>query len=159
MAKIPTDVERSITVNVPVARAYAYSWDVVGSSACIPGLASCTNVAGDTYCFVYQERSTGPVSMVAQYTARYDGNGTDRIAFEGTAAAGDNTEVRGVITLRASRPDATHVTLSQHLAPDTPVPRLLHGLVRSFVDREASGAVAPYLDNVKRELERRSVLA
>ena len=49
--------------------------------------------------------------MVARYTARYDGNGTDRIAFEGTAAVGDNTEVRGVLTLRARGPDATHVTL------------------------------------------------
>jgi len=153
MAKIPTDVERSITVNVPVQRAYAYFWDVVGSSACIPGLASCTNVAGDTYRFVYQERSTGPVSMVAQYTARYDGNGVDRIAFEGTAATGDNTEVRGVIELREGGPEATHVTLRQHLAPDTPVPRLLHGLVRSFVEREASDAVASYLANVKRALE------
>ena len=154
MAKIPTDVERSITVNVPLARAYAYFWDVVGSAACIPGLASCTSIAGDTYRFVYEERSTGPVSMVAQYTARYDGNGTDRIAFEGTGAAGDNTDVRGVITLRASGPDATEVTLRQHLAPDTPVPRLLHALVRSFVEREASAAVATYLDDVKRALER-----
>jgi carbon monoxide dehydrogenase subunit G len=153
MAKIPTDVERSIIVNVPLERAYAYFWDVVGSSACIPGLASCASVAGDTYRFVYQERSTGPVSMVAQYTARYDGNGTDRIAFEGTGAAGDNTDVRGVITLRASGPGATKVTLRQHLAPDTPVPRLLQGLVRSFVEREASDAVATYLDGVKRTLE------
>jgi len=153
MAKIPTEVERSVTVRVPLARAYAYLWDVVGSSACVPGLASCTSVAPDTYRFVYEERSTGPVSMVAQYTARYDGNGVDRIAFEGTAATGDNTEVRGVIELRAGGPEATHVTLRQHLAPDTPVPRLLHGLVRSFVEREASDAVASYLANVKRALE------
>jgi carbon monoxide dehydrogenase subunit G len=154
MAKIPTDVERSITVDVPVARAYAFFWDVVGSAACIPGLAACTNVDGDMYRFVYEERSTGPVSMVAQYTARYDGNGTDRIAFEGTAAAGDNTDVRGVIELHASGPAATQVTLRQHLAPDTPVPRLLHGLVRTFVEREASEAVGTYLANAKRALER-----
>jgi carbon monoxide dehydrogenase subunit G len=154
MAKIPTDVERSITVDVPLGRAYAFFWDVVGSAACIPGLAACTNVDGDTYRFVYEERSTGPVSMVAQYTARYDGNGTDRIAFEGTAAAGDNTDVRGVIVLQASGPAATHVTLRQHLAPDTPVPRLLHGLVRTFVEREASEAVGTYLANAKRALER-----
>lgn len=154
MAKIPTDVERSVTVRVPIARAYAYLWDVVGSSACVPGLASCTKVASDTYRFVYEERSTGPVSMVAQYTARYDGNGADEIAFEGTSAAGDNTDVKGVITLRAEGPDATQVTLRQHLAPDTPVPRLLHGLVRSFVEREASDATASYLANLKRALER-----
>jgi carbon monoxide dehydrogenase subunit G len=154
MAKIPTDVERSVTVNVPLARAYAYLWDVVGSSDCIPRLAACTRVEGDTYRFVYEERSTGPVSMVAQYTARYDGNGTDRIAFEGTGAPGDNTEVRGAITLRSDGPEATHVTLRQHLAPDTPVPRLLHGLVRVFVEREASEAVGTYLANLKLVLER-----
>ena len=153
MAKIPTEVERSVIVRVTLARAYAYLWDVVGSSACVPGLASCIEVASDTYRFVYEERSTGPVSMVAQYTAHYDGNGTDEIAFEGTGASGDNTDVRGVITLRAEGQDATQVTLRQHLAPDTPVPRLLHGLVRSFVEREANDATANYLANLKRALE------
>jgi hypothetical protein len=95
----------------------------------------------------------GPRQHGRAVHARYDGNGVDRIAFEGTAATGDNTEVRGVIELREGGPEATHVTLRQHLAPDTPVPRLLHGLVRSFVEREASDAVASYLANVKRALE------
>jgi hypothetical protein len=154
MARIPTDVERSITVHAPMARAYGYLWDVVGSSACIPRLGSCTGVAPDTYRFVYEERATGPFRMVAQYTARYEGNGTDRIAFEGTGAPGDNADVRGTITLRPRGADATHVVLRQHLAPDTPIPGMLQGLVRSFVEREASEGVAAYLANVKRELER-----
>jgi carbon monoxide dehydrogenase subunit G len=153
MAKIPTDVERSITVRVPLERAYAYLWDVVTSSHCIPRLASCTSVAPDTYRFVYEERSTGPISMVAQYTAHYEGNGRDRIAFGGTGATGDNTDVSGVISLRSRGVDATHITLRQHLAPDTPIPRLLSGLVHSFVERETSDGVAAYLPNVKRALE------
>src|SRR6266571_274316 len=102
MAKFPTEVERSVTVKVPLARAYAYLWDVVGSSPCIPGIDTCKRVAEDTYRFVYAERSTGPVSMVVRYTARYEGNGTDRIAFEGTSRSGDNTDVSGVIRLQAS---------------------------------------------------------
>jgi hypothetical protein len=157
MAKIPTDAEGAVVLHVPLPRAYAYLWDVVGSSACIPRLASCTRVAPETYRFVYEERSIGPLSMVAQYTACYEGNGTDRIAFAGTGAPGDNADVRGVISLRADGPDTTHVTLAQHLAPDTPVPRLLQGLVRSFVERETREAVAAYLLNVKRELERCAV--
>jgi hypothetical protein len=36
---------------------------------------------------------------------------------------------------------------------DTPVPRLLQGLIRSFVEREAATAVEQYLANVKRALE------
>ncbi len=153
MAKFPTEVERSVTVHVPLARAYDYMWDVVGSSSCIPGLQSCKRVGKDTYRFLYKERSTGPVTMIVQYTASYEGNGTDKITFEGTAAKDDNTDVSGVIRLHASGPDATKISLRQTLAPDTPVPRLLQGLIRSFVDREAASALKEYLANIKRALE------
>ncbi len=153
MAKFPTEVERSVTVKASIARAYKYLWDVVGSSECIPGIDACKRVGKDTYRFLYQERSTGPVSLVVQYTARYAGNGSDEITFEGTAAEGDNTDVSGVIRLHASSPDTTKISLRQTLAPDTPVPRLLQGLIRSFVEREAAEALKQYLANVKRALE------
>ncbi len=153
MAKFPTEVERSVTVKASIARAYKYLWDVVGSSECIPGSDACKRVGKDTYRFLYQERSTGPVSLVVQYTARYAGNGADEITFEGTAAEGDNTDVSGVIRLHASSPDTTKISLRQTLAPDTPVPRLLQGLIRSFVEREAAEALKQYLANVKRALE------
>ncbi len=153
MAKFPTEVERSVTVKVPLAKAYKYLWDVAGSSEnCVPGIDSCKRVAKDTYRFVYAERSVGPGSLVVRYTARYEGNGTDRITFEGTAAEGDNTDVSGVIRLQASG-EATKITLRQTLAPDTPVPRLLQGLIRSFVEREAAEVLEQYLANVKRTLE------
>lgn len=153
MAKFPTEVERSVTVKVPLAKAYKYLWDVVGSSACIPGIDGCKSVGKDTYHFKYQERSTGPVSMVVRYTAKYSGNGKDRIDFEGTNAKDDNTEVAGSIHMQASGSDATKITLKQMLAPDTPVPRLLQGLLKSFVEQEASDAVKEYLANVKKTLE------
>jgi carbon monoxide dehydrogenase subunit G len=153
MAKFPTDIERSVTVKVPLKRAYDYLWDVVGSSACIPGLDSCKTVGDATYRFLYQERSTGPVRMVVRYTARYDSNGKDEISFEGTGAKGDNTDVSGTIRLRAAGSDATKITLRQTLAPDTPVPRLLQGLIRSFVEKEAADAAKQYLANVKLALE------
>jgi len=154
MAKFPTDVEGSVTVRVPLERAYAYLWDVVGSSCCIPGLASCERVGPDTYCFVYQERSTGPVSMVVRYTARYTSNGKDEIVFEGVAADADNTDVTGVIRLRSAGAGATTITLRQTLAPDTPVPRLLQGLIRSFVQGEARQALDEYLRQVAAALDR-----
>ena len=154
MAKFPTEVERSVTVKVPLEKAYSYLWDVVGSSECIPGLDKCKRVGNDTYNFLYEERSTGPVSMIVRYTARYEGNGKDRITFEGTGADGDNTDVTGLIRLQSSGPDSTRVTLRQTLAPDTPVPRLLQGLIRSFVESEAADAVKQYLANIKRTLEK-----
>lgn len=154
MAKFPTEVERSVTVKVPLQKAYGYLWDVVGSSTCIPGLNKCKCVAEDTYHFHYEERSTGPISMVVQYTARYEGNGKDRITFEGTGAQNDNTDVSGLIRLQASGPDSTRIILRQTLAPDTPVPRLLQGLIRSFVESAAADAVKEYLANVKRALEK-----
>jgi carbon monoxide dehydrogenase subunit G len=153
MAKFPTEVDRSVTVHVPLARAYEYMWDVVGSSSCIPGLQSCKRVGKDTYRFLYKERSTGPVTMIVQYTARYEGNGKDKITFEGTAAQDDNTDVSGVIRLHPNGPDSTKISLKQTLAPDTPVPRLLQGLIRSFVDREAASSVKDYLANIKQALE------
>lgn len=154
MAKFPTEVERSVTVKVPLEKAYSYLWDVVGSAACIPGLDKCKRVGDDTYHFLYEERSTGPVSMVVRYTARYEGNGKDRISFEGTGAEGDNTDVTGLIRLQPNGPDSTRVVLRQTLAPDTPVPRLFQGLIRSFVESEAADAVKQYLANIKRSLEK-----
>lgn len=154
MAKFPTEVERSVTVKVPLDKAYSYLWDVVGSSVCIPGINKCKPVGDDTYHFLYEERSTGPISMVVQYTARYEGNGKNRISFEGTAAKSDNTDISGVIRLQPSGPDSTRIILRQTLAPDTPVPRLLQGLIRSFVESEAADTVKQYLANVKRALEK-----
>ncbi len=153
MAKFPTEVERSVTVHVPLAQAYQYLWDVVGSSRCIQGLDSCECIAKDTYQFMYEERSTGPVSMIVRYTARYEGNGKDQIRFEGTGAKDDNTDVSGVIRFDPAGPDATRITLRQMIAPDTPIPRLLQGLIKSFVEREADDGARQYLASVKRALE------
>jgi carbon monoxide dehydrogenase subunit G len=153
MAKFPTDVERSITVKVPLARAYEFLWDVVGSSACIPGIDKCSPLGSDTYQFLYRSVSTGPVSMIVRYTSRYRGNGKDTIDFESTAAEGDNTDVTGKIRLEPAGADSTRITLRQTLAPDTPVPRLVQGLIRSFVEKEAARGVERYLENVKQALE------
>jgi len=150
MAKFPTEVERSTTLRVPLAQGYAFFWDVVGSSRCIPGIARCEPAGADTYRFTFQERSTGPVSMVVRYTARYTGNGTDEIRFRGIAAPDDNTDVEGVIRLAAVGPAETRVTIRQTIAPDTPVPRLLQGLIKSFVQKEADTAVEQYLAAVTR---------
>ena len=99
MAKFPTEVEETITVAAPIDHVYAYLWDVVASSICIPGIDRCENVGPDTYRFVYKERSTGPISMIVRYTARYHGNGKDEISFEGISASDDNTDVRGQLRL------------------------------------------------------------
>ena len=152
MAKFPTEVEHSVTVKVPMERAYRYLWDVVGSAHCIPGLASCKRVATDTFRFVYAERSTGPVSLSVQYTARYATDGKATISFASTAAKGDNTDVDGELRLQKSG-NATKITLRQTLAPDTPVPRLLQGLIRGMVEKEAGAAAREYLANVKQALE------
>ena len=142
-----------MTVKVPIAKVYKYLWDVVGSASCIPGLDTCKKVSKDTYRFAYQERSTGPVKMTVQYTSAYEGNGKDTITFEGTSAAGDNAEVKGEIRLKAAGDGSTKISLRQMVAPDTPVPRLFQGLLKSFVEKEAADAVKEYLANVKRELE------
>jgi carbon monoxide dehydrogenase subunit G len=153
MAKFPTEVERSVTVKVPLEHAYAYLWDVAGSAKCIPGLASCKRVAADTFRFIYEERSTGPISLSVQYTARYASDGKSTISFASTAAKGDNTDVEGELRLQKSGAGATKITLRQTLAPDTPVPRLLQGLIRGMVETEAAAAATAYLSNVKRALE------
>jgi hypothetical protein len=90
--------------------------------------------------------------MTVRYTARYQGNGKDRITFEGTNAKDDNTEVSGSIRLQTSG-ESTKIVLKQLLAPDTPVPRLLQGFLKSYVVQEAADAVKQYLVNVKKTLE------
>jgi carbon monoxide dehydrogenase subunit G len=153
MAKFPTDVDESVTIAAPRQRVYAYLWDVLGASHCVPDLATCERVGPDTYRFVSRERSAGPVSMVARYTARYEGNGVDTIRFESLPNESDNTDVRGVIALEEGVQASTRVRFTQTIAPDTLVPRLLQGLIRSFVQREAASAVRGFLDNVRREVE------
>ena len=153
MAKFPTDVDESVTIAAPRERVYAYFWDVVGSSRCVPDLAICERVGPDTYHFISKERSAGPVSMVARYTARYEGNGVDRIHFESLPVEGDNTDIHGTIVLEGTSENGTRVRLTQTIAPDTPVPRLVQGVIRSFVQREAAASVRGFLSNVQQELE------
>lgn len=153
MAKFPTDVEQSVVVRAPLAPVYAHFWDVVTSARHIPGLASCKRVAKDTYRFTYEEKVRGPVKLIVCYTVRYAGNGVDHISYETIGAEGDNTEVKGGFRLRARGGDATHVSLRQMLAPEVPIPRLLQGLVRPFVEREAEDGMRQYLGKVKRVLE------
>jgi carbon monoxide dehydrogenase subunit G len=153
MAKFPTEAERSITVKAPLARVYKFLWDVLGSADCVPGLDSCKRVGNDTYRFVYREVSAGPVSHVARYTARYEGNGTDRITFASIPSKDANTDVAGFFRLHASGPNSTKIILRQTAAADSPVPRLLHGFIRSFVERHASDLVKQHLANIKRVLE------
>lgn len=152
MAKFPTTVEKSITVKSPIEKVYAYLWDAAVSSACIAGIHHCETLGDDTYCFVFETKSVGPVSMNVQYTAKYEGNGTDTITFKTFGAAGDNTDVEGTARLKANG-DTTKIVLKQMTAPDTPVPRLLQGMLRSFVESEAEDTIKQFLANLKRELE------
>jgi hypothetical protein len=71
MAKFPTEVERSVDVATPAERAFAFLWDVVGSSGCVPGIDRCERAGGDTYGFVFQERSDGQILLVLRYRAIY----------------------------------------------------------------------------------------
>lgn len=152
MAKFPTEVEGSVTVKLPIEKVYKYLWDVVGSSECIPGLASCKKVGTNTYTFVFEERSTAGIAMTVQYTAAYKGDGKGVISFASAAGTGDNTDVDGELRLQKAG-SGTKITLRQMVAPDTPVPSLLQRLVKSFADREAGATVKTYLANLKATLE------
>lgn len=153
MAKFPTTVEKSITVKAPMERVYAYLWDAVASSNCIVGIDYCKQTRNDTYRFVLKPRSVGPVSLAVQYTVKYEGNGVDMITFKSLATEGDNTDVEGRVRLKAAGEDSTRIVLDQMTAPETPVPRLLQGMLRSFVESEAEGTIKQFLANVKRTLE------
>ena len=152
MAKFPTEVDMSVTVKAPLDKVYKYLWDVVGSSKCIPGLASCKKAGRDTYNFVYAPRSAVGISITVQYTAAYEGDGKGAITFKGADAKGDNTDVDGELRLSKSG-DGTKIMLRQTLAPDTPVPALLQRLVKSFAAKEAESAAKEYLANLKQALE------
>ena len=153
MAKFPTEVERSVTVKAPLAKCYDFFWDVVGTSPCIIALDTCKKLGKDRYRFVFEERSAGMISLTVKYTCKYAGNGVDEIDFESIGAKDDNTDVQGRFRFKASG-ESTKVTLWQRLAPDTPVPTLLQGFVRSTVEKEAGDAIRQFLANAKRELEK-----
>ena len=153
MAKFPTEVERRVVARVPLARAYSYLLDVGGTSKWIPSIARCEKVDAQTWRFISKERSVGPLSLGIRYTARYEGNGVDHISFRSVEAEGDNAEIEGTLALRALADGTTEIHLHQRIAPDTPVPRLMQGMLRSFVEREASSEVDSFLEGVRRTLE------
>ena len=156
MAKFPTDIDESISVAVTPAEAYAYLWDVVRSAGCIPGLARCEATGGDVYRFFFEERSAMGVSMAIRYTARYSGNGRDAIDFQSVDAAESNADVTGALRLSPDGAGGTRIAMRQTVAPDTPVPRLLQGLARTYVQGEAAKSAQDFLANVKRLLERKA---
>lgn len=156
MAKFPTEVEDSVTVRAGLDRVYAFLLDAAGWADCVPGLDECKRTKAGTYKYRYKERSAGPVSMTVCYTARYEGNGTDEISFESLGAAGDNTEVRGVIRLKSAAKGSTRITFKQMAAPDTPIPSFVQGMVRSLVEREAASGIREQLENIKRAIERKA---
>lgn len=155
MAKFPTDVEDSVTVRAPLDRVYAFLADPLAWSDCMPGIDECKKAKGGAVRYRYKERTAGPVSMTVCFTVRYEGNGADEITFESVGAAGDNTEVRGAIRLKSAGKGSTRITFKQMAAPDTPIPGLLQGMVRSLVEREAANGLREQLDNIKRTLEQR----
>ena len=61
--------------------------------------------------------------------------------------------MRGTLVLERAEQTGTRVRLTQMIAPDTPVPRLVQGLIRSFVQREVASSVRGFLGNVQREME------
>ncbi|MFN8643723.1 MAG: hypothetical protein U0802_19460 [Candidatus Binatia bacterium] len=153
MAKFPTEVESAVTtVKAPIEKAYKYLWDVVGSSACIPGLKSCKKVGPNTYQFVYEERSDRGHRHRRAVHRGLQGRrqGFDHLV--GAPAKGDNTDVDGEIRLEKAGA-GTKITLRQMVAPDTPVLSLLQRLVCSFAEKEASASVKAYLAQVKKTLE------
>ncbi len=153
MPKFPTETEYSVTVKRPMAEVYEHLWDVVGTTRLIPGLDSCKALGGDRYHFQYEEKSSGPISLVVRYTAQYEGNGKNEITYKSIGGKKDNTDVEGTIHLRSKGTKSTEITLHQMMAPEMPVPRLLQPLVRPIVQREATDGLRAYLEAVKQTLE------
>ena len=91
--------------------------------------------------------------MAIRYTARYSGNGSDAIDFQSVEAAESNTDVTGALRLLPDGTGGTRIAMRQTVAPDTPVPRLLQGLARTYVQGEAAKSAQEFLSNVKRSLE------
>ena len=155
MAKFPTTSSAEITVATTMKKAYAFLWNV-GDEAhrlCVDGLEKCDECGDDTYLFVFEPKSAGPVSIDIRYTSHYEGNGKDRIDFKSVDAEGDNTEVEGHLALSSAGRGKTTIRIEQTIAPETPVPRLVQSLVRSIAESEAAEGVKQYLEKVKAALE------
>ena len=159
MAKFPTEVSESVVLPVSLADAYAFFRDVPTSARCIPGLDRCEASGDDVYRFVFEEPRRDRSACASRTPRATPGTAPTKIRFASTAAGGDNTDVDGVIRLERVDDGHTRVTLRQMLAPDTPVPRLLQGLIKSFVQGEAQQAASDYLANVTRTLGARAGLA
>ena len=83
--------------------------------------------------------------MTVQYTARYENDGKSAISFASTTRQGRQHRRGRRDPAAEERGRGTKITLRQKLAPDTPVPTLLQGLIRGFVEKEAANAAAEYL--------------
>lgn len=154
MSRFPTRAEKSIVIAAPASAVYSYVWNVASACRGIPGLSVSRHGAEDTYRFEYSNDSQGPVTLQVRYTAKFIGNGKDKIRYFSSPTDGEDTaEVEGCVLIREIGPGKAQLTLRQELAPETPVPRFLPNLLRAYVQTEATAAVEAYLRNAKRNLE------
>lgn len=154
MSRVPTKAEKSIVIAAPASAVYAYVWNVASACRGIPGLSVSRHGAEDIYRFEYANDSEGPVSLRVRYTAKFVGNGKDRITYFSASGNGeDNAEVQGCVVIREIAPGQVQLTLRQELSPETQIPRFLPNLLRAYVQTEAAAAVEAYLKNAKRNLE------
>ena len=151
MVKIPCKAKNSIQIKAPVEEVYNYLLDVSESSKCYDNLISVEKVDDHTYRWVMKEKDYGPIKFQNRYTLTYTSNDVDRIGWKSTGEG--NTDVGGEVTLRAVGKRASEVTVTNSLASDIPIPKLMKALAKPMATKELERTIDTYLKNLKAALE------
>lgn len=151
MAKIPCKVKKSIQINASLEDVYDYLLDVSKSSECYDNLESVEKVDDETYRWLMKEKDYGPLKFQVRYVLTYATNDVDRISWKSTGEG--NTDVDGEVALKAVGDGATEVTVTNNLASDIPIPRLMKALAKPMATKELERTIDKYLKNLKAMLE------
>lgn len=151
MAKIPCKAKKSIRINASLKDVYDYLLDVEKSSECYDNLESVEKVNDETYRWLMKEKDYGMLKFQVKYVLTYATNDVDCITWKSTGEG--NTDVDGEVALKAHGDDVTEVTVTNNLASDIPIPRLMKAIAKPMATKELEKTIDTYLKNLKAALD------
>ncbi|MFC1890242.1 SRPBCC family protein, partial [Thermodesulfobacteriota bacterium] len=143
--------KKSIRIKASLEDVYNYLLDVSKSSECYDNLESVEKVDDETYRWLMKEKDYGPLKFQVRYVLTYASNDVDCISWKSTGEG--NTDVDGEVVLKAVGDGATEVTVTNNLASDIPIPRLMKAVAKPMATKELERTIDTYLKNLKATLE------
>jgi carbon monoxide dehydrogenase subunit G len=149
MTWIASSVQKSVSLNVPLERAFAFLVDVEKSGKLWDGIEKIEKTGDNRYRWVLTERSTAGLKFKGDYVCQYANNGKDEITWSYVSG---NMKSSGRYRLTASGSTVT-LNMSIDSEADAPIPSLMKAVAKPFAQSELNKGVDSFVVNLRRTLE------